>query len=491
MTTTAELDPEAIEQTVVATLTPRTALTAADRARRTALLRRPEESLLAGVCSALGHSAGVPVRLVRLIAVLAGLLGIGIPSYLVGMILLPRIHVAAAEAPAEERIERPLQLLASFSARPVDGLALLAVVPSLAGMWLWMGVGLASSPAATGVLIALLVILLGLLLLAARRAAAARRGLMLALLARRADLVEPAQLETFLREQLRRAPWAWTRRDTEGAALLLAAASTDMAAGASARGDLGSAEDPGEEPAVPRAASRARHPRASARSTMVVLAGMLAVGALTVLVLNVAPELVPAVAAAPLPRLGRLGVACAAATAVAGIALVILGARGRTSLALVLVGALALTGAVIGGGWLRLTHDPGAEPVRIVAADLEAGSHHTCPVGPSSWSRPVVVDLRGVDAAAVERLRKQQERLGLGDDATAISIDCYRPVGDLTVLLPADPGLVLVHVSAPEGAVQAGAVPETERAVSVSGDLLVGDVTIIEQPATVDEGEAG
>lgn len=505
MTTTAEPDDEAIEQTLRATLTPRAALTAADRARRSTLLRRPHEGLLAGVCAAIAHSAGVPARMVRLLGLLAGVLGVGVPAYLIAMLLIPRLRPDPDGAAEGETVQRPLDALTSFEARPVDVLVLLAVVPSLAGT-VWMMFVLARFSAAAAVLVALTAIVLALLLLSARRAAEARRGLLLAALAHRAGLVDLEQLEAFLREQRRRAPAVWAVLGAEGAHPGFPAegfggagggADADGAVfegGAADGGITGeTAEDLLRTPPSSRSRSgRAvpRRPVAGPRAVIAVLAGMLAAAALTVLTLNLAPGLAPTLAAAgPLPQVGRLAAGLGAATLVAGLALVVLGLRGRRSVAMTLAALLALAGTGLGGAWLRLTYDPQAVPLQIVAADLEAGGHLSCPSDPGRWAQPMIIDLRGLDAAAAERLRGQQRSNSMGEEGPVTSIGCSRPIGDLTVMLPSDPELVRVWVGTTDGVVEGGAARGAAPVVDVWGDVLVGTVTIIEQPSTAENGD--
>ncbi|GAA4530577.1 hypothetical protein GCM10023160_31770 [Brachybacterium paraconglomeratum] len=505
MAMTAEQDDEAIEQTLRATLTPRAALTAADRARRSTLLRRPGAGKLAGVCAAIAASAGVPARMVRLLGLLAGLLGVGVPAYLIAMLLIPRLRPDRDGAAEGVTVQRPLEALISFEARPVDVLALLAVVPSLAGTF-WMMFVLARFSAAAAVLVALTVIVLALLLLSVRRAAEARRGLLLAALARRAELVDLDQLEAFLREQRRRAPAAWTVLAGEGKLPGFPAESLGGAGGgAHADGAVfeGGAADGGitgetaeDLPRTPlRVHSRSRRtvprrPAATIRTVIAVLAGMLAAAALTVLTLNLAPELAPTLAAAgPLPQVGRLAAGLGAATLVAGLALVILGLRGRRSVVLALAALLALGGTGLGGAWLRLTYDPQAVPLQIIAADLEAGRHLSCPSDPGSWAQPLIIDLRGLDAAAAEKLREQQRSHGIGEEGPVTSVGCTRPVGDLTVMLPSDPELVRVWVGTTDGMVEGGAARGAVPVVDVWGDVLVGTVTIIEQPSTAENGD--
>lgn len=371
-----------------------------------------------------------------------------------------------------------LGVLALLAMRPrgSDLVALAALLSSLYPAFLWIAVVLYGAPSAAAVLLALATGLLVLSGLGARRASQARHGLLLATLARRADLVDPEQLEAFLSEQRRRAPWAWS---SPGRSILAGAGITTDSALERAGSDGVSGPGTGP-PRVGRQRAHPRRPAVSGRAVVVVLAGMLAVGALTVLVLNLDPGLLPGVAEAPMaPQVGRVGAGFAAAAAVGGIAVVAHGLRGRRSGVLVLAAVLALSGAGGAATWLRLVHDPQAEPIRIEAADLEVGQWSSCPVRPSTWAQPVIIDLQGIDQATVDRLRTRQGAAGLEADRPAISIDCQRALGRITVLLPADEEHVNVWATSMDGSSDGRHAGHDDAVLEVYGSVLVGEVEIL------------
>lgn len=489
----ARLEDDLLEQTVRSTLTARSSSTAADRARRSALLREDERRWAAGVCAALARALGVPVRLTRVTALVLALLGIGVPMYLLAMLLVPRTARprtapatadAAQEAvtgererPGDDGVEVPLVAMTTGKVRRADVAALLALLPAaLIGLW-WIVAVLARAAALTAVLLALAMLLLGLLGIAARRAGQARRAMILALLARRADLADDQSLEDFLLEQHRRAPWAWDRLAHGDARAVL---DPEAAQAAMSHSE--------ERQSVTGGPGRSRRrSSASARTVSALLAGMLAVCALVTLVLNLDPDLAPSVADAPLlPQIGRVGAGLAAATALAGLALCVLGWRGRRSLALALAGVLALSGAGLAGTWLRLTVDPQAEPYVLTVDDLEDGMYASCPEGVSTWSRPITIDLRDLTAEDAERIREQRQEADVPADGTAGRIHCSRMVGSLTVLMPADPGLVEVGLNTLDEWVEAGAW-DGDSILGVYGDVLIGPVEIVEHPRTMTE----
>lgn len=452
-----------------AEVSPRRGGGTADRVLRGAPLREPGRGRLAGVCAALAESIGVPVRLLRLIAVLLTLLGPGVPLYLVGMLLCPRSADEPGRPAPEDGAEVPLTAMLRGRARLADALALLALLPTLlVGLW-WLLVCVLEMPALAAVLGALVVLLGGLVVHAALRSRAARSALVLAALAHRAGITERESLDAFLLEHRRRAPWAWAS---------LGEGRTGPALGeAEAGADGGSSSADGAQ--IPSAASRPPRPavpRPSDRTVLAVLAGMLAAAAAGVLVLNLDPGLAPGLAEAwILPQIGRVTAGLWLVTVVAGIALVVIGLRGRRSIVLGLVGVLALLGAGSGTAWVRTVHDPAAAPLILTAEDLSVGDRRTCPQGPETWSQPVTIDLRDVDAADVARWRAQQEQGGEGP--VPVSVDCSPLLGRVTVLLPRDLDGIRVELGSGGDWLEAGA--REAPALRVTGWPGVGQVELV------------
>ena len=83
-------DAERTDRTIAALATAQTNSDATTFALRYGLARRPGEGLAAGVCTALAHAYGLPVRLVRIWTLALVLLGPGLFVYLVFYLALPR-----------------------------------------------------------------------------------------------------------------------------------------------------------------------------------------------------------------------------------------------------------------------------------------------------------------------------------------------------------------------------------------------------------------
>lgn len=301
MSTSTDPSPEAIEQPLRSTLTPRAHLTAADRARRSSLLRTEGAGWIGGVCAAIAAALGVSVRLVRLTAVVLAGTGTGLVLYPVLMLLLPRTartraRVEAAEAAVDdaEMAEIPLGAMARGRVRTVDVLVVLSLIPALLVGGYLLLLLVIYGKALLVLLLLLSVLLLAVLALAAGRASQARQAMMLAVLARRAGFKDQVELEEFLAEQHRRAPYAWGERPVaDPVPVDTAAAVPGRARRGRGRGDR-------------TGRNRPRVQKPSARTTLAVLALTLAAGALTFLTVNLTPQLLPAVAQdPPLPQIGR------------------------------------------------------------------------------------------------------------------------------------------------------------------------------------------
>ena len=472
-----------LEQAMRAALDPAAGRTAADGVGRGGPLREDGTGIVAGVCAALARATGTPVRLVRLTAVLLALLGPGIPLYLLGMLLIAR-RTDRAEAPGG--VETPLRALIGGAVRGVDVLALVLLLPALPLSLLWLlllAVDHRGVLAALGSVALVLLLLLGL---AARRAVLARRALVLAALARRAGIIEDAQLGQFLLEQRRRAPWAWQQLGRGEWRSVLEVPGDSAVTGADGSGS-GVGLDPGTEPgagATPARwlrrgrGSRPRRPRASGRTVLAVLAGMLAALALGMLVTNLRPDLVPALDdPSPLPQVGRIGTGFALATLVAGAALVVLGARGRRSLLLLLAGVLALAGTGAGAAWLRLTQDTGLPPLVISAEDFDPMRQADCPDPGATWGRSVIVDLSSVTAADVGAWRTQQ--LAEGGDPQPVIIGCDVLAGRTTLRMPEDDSLLRGYLGSSWSGIEVGTGGD-ETGIVIYWTTLVGTVEVVD-----------
>ncbi|WP_246957367.1 PspC domain-containing protein [Brachybacterium sp. Marseille-Q7125] len=464
MSTSPRIATAATERTVQAALTPRTARTVADRAWRTHVLLRGDDRWLVGVCAACARAWGVPRAMVRAQILLLTPLGLGVPLYLLGALLLPRQradgNIVGGPIPWIDlpRIARYLFLL-------------VAAVPLVLVLYVWLSFLGYWIPNALAVCLALAMGGGVLLWLAARAAARDRREAMFALLAHRAQLLDEPALSAFLAER---------RTSLELSGLFTAGRGPEHD-GPHAAGHERAAHRPFRS-------RQPRRPAASARTILAVLAAMVAVTALTVLLLNVQPTLLPPGLDAPvLPQAGPVTVGTALAAALGGTMLIILGARGRRSGILLLAALLAAGGALSGGALLRIAHDPSAEPFVLTTADLERDGYHSCPSGLGELDRPVLIDLSDLDAQRAEQLRALSSAQRPDDVPEPVIIDCYRPIGQITVRLPEDPGLVAVTLHGSRS-------PEVQRqpedpVVRVWGSVDVGAVDLEEPAAKQDAAE--
>lgn len=481
MSTSTDPSPEAIEQTLRSTLTPRAHLTAADRARRSSLLRTEGAGWIGGVCAAIAAALGVSVLLVRLTAVVLAGTGAGLVLYPVLMLLLPRTARtrARAEAPEAavddaEMAEIPLGAMARGRVRTVDVLVVLSLIPAmLVGGYLLLLLVIYGK-ALLVLLLLLSVLLLAVLALAAGRASQARQAMMLAVLARRAGFKDQVELEEFLAEQHRRAPYAWGERPVaDPVPVDTAAAVPGRARRGRGRGDR-------------TGRNRPRVQKPSARTTLAVLALTLAAGALTFLTVNLTPQLLPAVTQdPPLPQIGRATAALAVMTTVTGAALVVIGWRGKRSVTIALVGLLALGGTSLGAGWLRLTHSPGAEPLVIaMSEDLTAGDAF-CPTDLGSAGVDMVLDLSAVTAPQPGQDHDDESGESTMPEERAYAA-CERPFGDVTVILPKDPSLVELHAHSDLGEVhgQPSVTGGVDAPLVVHAYTGLGDIRIQPYPGT-------
>ncbi|MGY5763918.1 PspC domain-containing protein [Brachybacterium sp. DNPG3] len=543
------VDDDLAERMLRAAVLPAGSRTPADRVAQGAPMRRPGDRVIAGVCAAIARPLGLPPALIRLIAVLLGLVGLGLPLYLLAALLLPRetieaeaLPVVPAGAPAVpagepaapagapavarpvappvvvRRIGTPWSDLREGRVRTTDALVLLALIPvGLLSLW-WIVVEALHLRGFLGVLLGLAVVLCVVAVIAAHRGAEARRAFVLVQLARRAGIADDEQLGRFLLEQRRRAPWAWAHLAAgdaraaletadvgpdDGApadsgpagavAAAMQAASAGPAAAVAAAMQQAPTSAVSGAPAFPSASRpvrpvrrRPRVPRATPRTLLAVIAGMLLALALTVLVLNLDPSLLPGLSDAQIaPQAGRLAAGFAAAAVVAGVALVVLGLRGRRSVALALVGIIALADAGMGAAWVRLTWDPVAEPYVIDASALDYGSYLDCPSTAEYWSRPIVIDFSGITAERAEELRAQ--RPADEEGALPIAVSCTPLVGDVEIRLPEDEDLVSITMATGQSWFERNAWYEDDPVAQVYGSMMAGRVTLVSADGTTEE----
>lgn len=494
---------ELLEATVQAALKPRRGGRAADAAHRSGVLRRADGARLAGVCAALGRAIGVPVRLLRVLALLLTALGVGPALYLVAMLFMPRIE-RAPDGTERDEVEWPLRATASGRPRLSDVIALLAVVPSMLLGLVWPLILQEYLPSMLALLAGVSVLLLLLTLRAARRAAQARRALVMAVLAREAGLRTAEDLTDFVEEHHRRAPHAWTlvgSGDVPGALAPQTAVTESAQPTGEGDGDTSpsSASTPAgaAAPARPararsgtrpaRAARPTHRPTLSVRTVLAVLAGAFAMFAAVLVVLNGDPDVAPAIAHTPLlPQIGRIGAAAGMATLVLALAVVIAGLRGRRTAVLPALACIGLLVAAGGAVWLRLTWDPLAQPQVITVSEPKYGSEYSCPSTPDTWNQPIVIDMRSVTAQDAKRLRAQAEARGDSDGGVYVYVGCSVPVGRLTILMPKDPSLVQGGIAtAPDYEPVGDGGPEA--VISVHGSIMVSELLVIDYEAAGNE----
>lgn len=496
---------ELLEQTLRSSLLPRRGASAADAAHRRGVLRSDEGRILTGACAAIGRGLGVGPRLVRLLALCLTALGPGPFLYCLAVLLLPRTcHRRPADlavspsAAGRDRggtpavrsatpdIEYPLRAMARGDTRPSEVLAVLLLVPSLLiGGW-WFAMMMLGPTHLAALLVMITAALAAVLGIAALRAARARQILLMAVLAREAGFASTEELTGVLTEARRRAPYAWAmigRGDIE-AAMDPDHSAPEATADTSSAG-AADAQHPLRAPRMVRPRRDNPH-RLGGRSVLAAVAAALALGASTLLLLNAVPTLVPSVALAPLlPQVGRIAAASGVGALLLAVVVIVAGLRGRRSVSLTVIAALAVTVAGVGAVWLRLTRDPEASPVVIALEDPEYGGSVDCPAGIGAWRRPVVIDLRGLDAKDAERIRAQAATTGDDLGGVAVFVGCYQSVGRVTVLMPQDPTLVDGGISTVSDYVRIGQ-GGPDAVVGVTGSLFVGYVTVVDHETAGD-----
>ncbi len=484
MSETEQRPADAVEQTIRAAIAPRRRRGPVEQALLSGLLRRDDNRWVSGVCAAVARAVGLPVRLVRLEAFLLLLLGIGPALYLVATLLLPR-EVGEGQNP---EIETPRSRADSGRGRVGDALALLAVLPALGLGLFWLFILYFSLPSLVGLLLVVAAVIALVLRLAAHRAQESRRAVILAGLAARAGLEDEDALREFLREQQSRAPWAFG-----GAVQQTGEGSVSQAEATSGDGAAPTGQHPaGQQPARRSFPGLGRHsadPRThiSSRTVSATFALMAVAVAAMLTVLNLDPGLAGSVAQGPLlPQLGRIAAGLGAASLVAAIVLIHQGLKGRYSVLLAAAATLTLVGTVGGTLWLRLTHDPQAEPVQIDASHMTYGEQRSCPQGLEAWRRPVVIDLRDLNEADAHRLRAQAtEQAGNASGALSF-VDCTQTAfPHATILMPKDPNLVSVDVISTLGADQHAGTTTGNSAVSVYVRSDLGETTIVDHADAV------
>lgn len=443
-------------------------------ALRTDVLRRQGDGHIAGVCAALAHAGGLPVRLVRIVAVGLLGLGIGLPIYLVLALTLPRER-RIGDAP-DEVVVVDVPARALLQGRPGRGdvLVALGVLPSLVAAYSWIVLFIAQDRAPLRILVPVVAVLLTVLAWGALRARRARSAYLFAELGHRAGILDDEELRRTLEDLRAYAPRAWYGDGAERAAR----------PGGALR------------PAGPRVPRTPRAARLSPRHALALVAGLLVIGTCAFTLVSLVPSVAPGLGSArPLPGIGRVGAAAAVVSVSAGLLLVGIGLLRRRSIAVALAGLLAITtfaGSVV---WVRMTDSSNTTPMVVEVERYTPGAVVGCTESddPGSWDRDVVIDLSRLsapgDQASVRRLWEQQNPGAEASTAKlGMTVRCDRLVGDVRVILPAagnglmvDSGLTttLGEVGGPEPPV---AVPWTALSVGVTvrGHLGAGDITFEE-----------
>ncbi|GAB2539112.1 PspC domain-containing protein [Brachybacterium huguangmaarense] len=475
------------------------------RALRSGVVRRQGQGHVAGVCAALAEAGGLPPRLVQLLAVGLVLLGVGAPAYVVTALLLPRERPAGPGGPdGDAVIDTPLRAL--LSRNPGRGDILLAVLlgPALivGGYWaaLFVVGGLAPlRPLAPLVLVGLLVAGWGAL-----RARRARQAFIVASLAHRAGILDDGELARTVESLRREAPRAWGTAPAAGGAATDAAGSGPVGSGPIGAGTVGAAPA-GAPPVGLGAAARApRAPRLAARAGWALAGAIVALGTLAFIAVSLRPGLAPGLSSGgPLPVIGSLGAAAAVGTLASGLVLVVLGVVRRRSVAVSVLGVLALLVFAGSVAWVRTTWDPHAAPLETAFPRYAPGTVDVCTDdAPGSLSRETVIDLRALgadaptDAQALDLLRAVNPGVADTDLDLTMYLVCDRPVGDVRVLLPPEgPGIAVASGMRPTFGTVSGDVPPVadpwapgQRLVSLQGSVIAGDIVFEREPAPTGSG---
>lgn len=365
----------------------------AERALRTGVLRDPAAGFTGGVCAALGAAWGVPAAMIRALAVLLTLLGIGPLLYLLGLLLLPAFPPAVQPAGQPGGAgQRPdaAQPVRRGTGTTGDVLIVMAMIPAGIGALIWMLLLLTELRTLPVLVVLVLVPLVTAVAVSARRAQRARLAYLLGGLGERAGVVGPEELAAVMQEHARRAPWA------------LASASVRPVASVPSAPEAPQSEQP-DAPRLDEASSRAPRSPISLRPHLLRATALLAVGALAVAglaLLQSSASWVPD--GAPLPAAWIAGGTAAAVLVTAGMLMIWAGLRGQRAVGTALVALAALPVLVLGAGWARLTFDPRAEPAIFTVDQYAPGGFVDVCGGQdaSTLAQPVVVDLSGLEVPA-------------------------------------------------------------------------------------------
>ncbi|MCT2150206.1 PspC domain-containing protein [Dermabacter vaginalis] len=463
-------EAERPDRTIKALATAQAASDATTFALRYGLARRPGEGLAAGVCTALAHAYGLPVRLVRVWTLALVLLGPGLFVYLVFYLALPRPERTRARGGAdirtnveEARYDTPARAIIRRRPQPGDLIVALLVLPALA---LGVAIGwayVAYAPIVLAFLVPISLVLGVIVVWGGWRASRARTTYLFMRLAEQAGIIDQRQALRTLARLRREAPGAW-----------------------GVEGDLFG----------PGAHGAHAAPRLRGRTVLWLFAAFIFLGVAVFSLVSYLPGLFPALNPnGPLEVIPRIGVGAAAIALASGTVLIIAGARGKRSRQILAFGLASLFVFSVSVAWVRLTDSRGNTPIYMSVDEFQPGSYLECtPGGIREWSRPVVIDLSELGEPPTDEEARGTWAVANGEPDPllvdlSLTIMCNRPVGNIEVILPEEDWRVNSTLASTLGTTTNSEAKGYSRwdpshvTIQIDGRTIFGDVTYVREGA--------
>ncbi|MCT1866242.1 PspC domain-containing protein [Dermabacter sp. p3-SID358] len=466
----ASREPERPDRTIAALATAQETSDATTFALRYGLARRPGEGLAAGVCTALAHAYGLPVRLVRTWTLALVFLGPGLFVYLVFYLALPRLERGRARGGAEARqgadephYDTPARALVRRRPQPGDLVVALLLFPSLALGVAIVWAYIAYAPIVLAFLVPISAVLGVIVVWGGWRASRARTTYLFMRLAEQAGIIDDREALRTLARLRREAPNAW-----------------------------GVEEDPSSSGASGEHAAQSLR----GRTVLWLFAAFIFLGVAVFSLVSYLPGLFPALNPnGPLEVVPRVGVGAAAIALASGAVLIIAGARGMRSRQILAFGIASLLIFSVSVSWVRLTDSRGKTPIYMSVDEFQPGSYLECtPGGIREWSRPVVIDLSNLGDPPTDEEARASWTVANGEPDPllvdlSLTIMCNRPVGNIKVILPEEDWRVNSTLASTLGTTTNSEAKGYSRwdpshvTIQIDGRTIFGDVTYVREGA--------
>ena len=458
------------DRTIAALATAQTNSDATTFALRYGLARRPGEGLAAGVCTALAHAYGLPVRLVRIWTLALVLLGPGLFVYLVFYLALPRPERVRARGGVEvragtenARYDTPARAVIRRRPQPGDLIVALLVLPALALGVAIVWAYIAYAPIVLAFLVPISLVLGVIVVWGGWRASRARTTYLFMRLAEQAGIIDDREALRTLARLRSEAPAAW--------------------------GAEGDPSSPDSNDA--RGAGMIR-----GRTVLWLFAALVFLGVAVFSLVSYLPGLFPALNPnGPLEVIPRVGVGAAAITLACGTVLIIAGARGKRSRQILAFGIASLLVFAVSVSWVRLTDSRGNAPIYMSVDEFQPGSYLECTGGGvREWSRPVVIDLSELGDPPTDEEARASWAVANGEPDPllvdlSLTIVCNRSVGNITVILPEEDWRVNSTLASTLGTTTNSEAKGYSRwdpshvTIQIDGRTIFGDVTYVREGA--------